>query len=346
MPEEPTLGEPPEPELSPPETLRRLILGFVTSQAVYVAAKLAVADALAAGPRSVERLATDVGADAGPLYRVLRLLAAIGVLDEQPPRSFALTELGTYLRTDAPRSVRYAAIMFGELPYQATGSLLHTVTTGETAFDHLYGTGHESWLEQHDDDAASFHSAISQLTRVVDEGVVAALNLADVDTLVDVGGGHGALLAPILQAWPRLTGILVEQESAVEGADRHLRASGVGDRATVVTGDFFRAVPSGSAYLLKSVLHAWPDERAIEILHSCHDAAGPGARLFVVERVVPEGREPVFPKVNDLIMLAVTGGQERTVAEFGDLFGRGGFDLVEVRPTRHGFSVLEGRRSL
>ena len=319
-----------------------MFCGFVIGQAVCVAANVNVAAARGEARLSVEHIASEVGAEPQPLYRVLRLLAGLGVLEESEDRIFNLTELGSFLRSDTPSSVRHAAVMFGELPYQSAGALLHTVQTGETAFDYLYGTGHEPWLEQHPEEATTFHQAIAQLTQVVDDGILATLNLEGLDVLVDVGGGHGALLAPLLQRWPDLRGVLCEQESALAGAEVHLRKAGVFARCELVSGDFFDALPSGGAYLLKSVLHSWPDDLAERILRTCRDSAAPGAHLYIVERTVPEYGEPLFPKINDLIMLAVTGGRERTAAEYSTILQSAGFKPVDHQATTQGFSLIKG----
>ncbi len=202
--------------------------------------------------------------------------------------------------------------------------------------------GHEPWLEQHPEEATTFHQAIAQLTQVVDDGILATLNLEGLDVLVDVGGGHGALLAPLLQRWPDLRGVLFEQESALAGAEVHLRNAGVFARCELVSGDFFDALPSGGAYLLKSVLHSWPDDLAERILRTCRDSAAPGAHLYIVERTVPEYGEPLFPKINDLIMLAVTGGRERTAAEYSTILQSAGFKPVDHQATTQGFSLIKG----
>lgn len=332
-------------ELAPPEMLRRMITGFVVSQALYVTAKLRIADLLGDDKsRPVEDIADQAGARRDPLYRVLRLLAGMGVFDESPPGSFALTTLGRCLREDAPGSIRQAAIMFPELPYRAAGDMLHTVMTGETAFDHVFGVGHETYLEAHTEDAATFHAAIRQLTSVVDEHIVAAMDLSDVRLLVDVGGGHAGLLVAILKAHPGLRAVLLEQASALDGARRNLGAAGLTWRAEVVEGDFFDAVPSGgSLYVLKSVVHAWSNDEAVTILGNCAVALEQGGRVCVVERVVPQDGEPLYPKLNDLIMLTVTGGRERSISEYRRLFDRAGLELTVTQETPSGFWLLYGR---
>jgi len=332
-------------ELTPPEVLRRMITGFVVSQALYVTAKLGIADLLDDDEsRPIESIADQAGARRDPLYRVLRLLAGMGVLAESPPGSFTLTRLGRCLREDAPDSIRHAAIMFPELPYRAAGDMLHTVMTGDTAFDHLFGVGHETYLEAQAEEAAIFHAAMRQLTGVVNEQIVAAMDLSDVNLLVDVGGGHAGLLVAVLKAHPRLRAVLLEQASALDGARQNLAAARLTSRAEVVEGDFFDAVPSGgNLYILKSVVHAWPDDEAVSILGNCAVALGRGGRVCVVERVIPEEGEPLYPKLNDLIMLTVAGGRERSISEYRQLFDRAGLELTGTQETASGFSLPSGR---
>jgi hypothetical protein len=329
-------------ELGPPEIARRMITGFVVSQALYVTAKLDIADLLDQNiTRTVAELADHTGAHADSLYRVLRLVAELGLLSESDPGSFTLTERGRCLRADAPDSIRQAAIMFPELPYRAAGDMLHTVMTGETAFDHIFGVGHESYLETHLDDAVTFHAAIGCLTGVVNAQIVAAIELSDVDLLVDVGGGHASLLVAILQAHPHLRALLLDQASALAGARRNLAAAGVASRADVVEGDFFDSVPAGGRlYLLKSVVHAWPDEDAVRILKNCAAALGRHGRLCVVERLVRNDGHSLYSTLNDLIMMTVTGGRERSEPEFRKLFDAAGLRMMDIHETPSGFALL------
>ncbi|MEO7261934.1 MAG: methyltransferase [Jatrophihabitantaceae bacterium] len=327
--------------MTAPEVMRRMITGFVVTQAVYVMAKLGIADLLTRDlPTSVEAIAEQVSAQRDPLYRVLRLLAGLGLLSETQPGQFVLTDLGDTLTDDAPGSVRHAAIMFAELPYRASGAMLHTVLTGQTAFDHEFDAGHEHYLEAHPADAATFNTAMRQLTAIVDEEISAAIDLTCVEAIVDVGGGLGGLLVAVLRVNPHLRATLVEQGSVVEGARRTLSEAGFAERVNVVEGNIFERVPAASFYVMKSVLHAWPDREAAQILRTCLASAAVGGRICVVERVVPEDDALLYPKLNDLIMLTVTGGRERTTAEYRSLFEMAGLTLTDVRPTASGFSVL------
>jgi hypothetical protein len=328
------------------EMVRRLFSSFVVSQAVYVAAKLGIADQLVDGDRTAAELAESNHVDGATLYRVLRLLEGIGMFRLEDGR-FGLAELGECLRSDAPDSVRDAAILFGEEPYRAAGEMLQSVTSGESGFQLVYGMTHVEYLNSTPSATATFQRAMTQLTTLVTNDLVGAINLDGVQVLVDVGGGEGSLLAGLLHSNGGMRAIMFEDQSVLPAADELLTAEGLRGRCELIAGDLFEdGVPvGGDAYLVKSVLHGYPDDRAVEILEICRAAMAPDARLLVVERVVPEGNDPLYAKVNDLVMLAVTGGRERTSAEYDGLLDRAGFELVKVTPTDSGFSVVEARRS-
>jgi len=324
--------------------MRRLVTNYVVSRSVYVAAKLGIADLLVDGPRTVDELAAAVSVQPKLLYRVLRLLEGAGVFAKSGERGFMLNDLADCLRTGAPGSIRSAALLFGEEPFFACGDLLNMVRTGDMAFEHVYKQTHFDYLAAHPQAAETFHDGIRELTGVVLEPLVAAYDYTAVRTLVDVGAGLGLLLAVILRANPAARGVLFELPVALAGAEELMRAEGLLDRCDLVAGDFFDAVPEGGdLYLLKSVVHSWNDEQSIAILRNCRRAMSQDAKLLLIERVVPEGNEPFFPKVNDIIMMVVNGGAERTEAEYRLLYEAAGFRLTEVIPTSSGFSLIEGR---
>jgi hypothetical protein len=342
MPESPSPFE--GSELSAPETLRRMIMGYVSSQSVYVAAKLGIADLLVGGPRDVDSLAAATGAHTESLYRVLRLLAGVGVFTESTERMFGLNDLGACLQSGVPGSMRGAAMLFGEEPFRACAELLHTVRTGETAFDHVYGASHFAYLADHPESADTFHDGMRQMTGVVQEALVSAYDFSTARVLVDVGAGQGGLLAAILKAHPALHGVLFETPVVVPEARQLIEGEDLAERCKIIAGDACGAVPAGGdTYLLKSVIHCFDDATATRILRNCRTVIPPDGTILLIERVVPEGNEPLFPKLNDVVMLAVSGGAERTQAEYGALYDTAGFVLTRVIPTPSGFSVIEGK---
>jgi hypothetical protein len=323
--------------------LRRLIVGYRLSQALHVAARLGVADLLNNGPMSVDELARAVGAHPAALYRLMRLLASEGVFAESEPRRFELTALAMPLRSDVPGSLRARAILDGEeAHWKAWGHLTHSVATGEPAFDRAHGAPFFEYMKAHAAVASSFNTVMTDQNAAAAQAVVEAYDFSGLGTLVDVGGGHGSLLAAILAEYPPLRGILHDQPHVVAGARPTLEAAGVADRCDIIGGDFFASVPAGGdAYLLKHILHNWDEPRCAAILKNGRDALPADGRLLVVETLIPAGNEPSYGKYLDLGMLVLLPGRERTEAEYGELLAATGFELSRVIATRSELSILE-----
>jgi len=332
-----------------PAGLLALITGFMPARVVHAAAELGLADLLVAGVNTAASLARETGAHAPSLHRLLRALASLGLVDETEPGRFALTPLGTQLRRDVPGSQRNLALMFGgERSWRCWGALLHSVRTGEAAMQPVYGMGSFEYLAAHPDAAVVFNAAMAEITRQVARAVVAAYDFARFRRIVDVGGGNGTLLAAILAAAPGLRGIVFDLPAGNAEAPRLLAAAGLTQRAEVVAGDFFQAVPEGAdAYILKSVIHDGDDGDSIAILKSCRKAIVKAGRLLLVERVMPERMEasPAHQRMAmlDMNMLALPGGRERTEAEYRALFEAARFALERVLPLPEGggLSLIE-----
>jgi hypothetical protein len=327
-------------------TLLQKISGAWISQAIYVAAKLGIADLLKDGAKSSEALAKATDVDPDSLYRVLRALASIGLFAERENRHFELTPLAEYLQSDIPGSMRAIALMFGseEWRWQPWGDILYSVKTGKPSFDHVFGMPVFAYLAQNPEAAAIFSEAMTSFTVMFSDAVIAAYDFSSIKTLVDVGGGQGSFLAAILKANPTLKGIVYDLPTVIAGAKPQIEASGLEGRCDMIAGDFFESVPAGAdAYILKSVIHDWDDEHAIAILKNCHPAMTENGRLLLIENVLPSGNAPSFGKFLDLEMLLITpGGRERTEAEFRNLFEAAGFNLTKITPTQSQLSVIEG----
>jgi hypothetical protein len=328
----------------PSAALLGLVNGYQVSQAIHVAATLGIADLLDSGPRSSDDLAEATGTHPRALYRLLRALASVGVFREDNDRRFALTPLGECLQFDAIEPVGPWAVYIGQLEFwQTWGHLLHSVRTGENAFRHIHGMNVWEYRARSPEAGAIFDRAMTGLSRGVTEAVLKAYDFAQFASVVDVGGGQGALLAAILAKHPSARGVVFDQPQVVAGAGPVLRAAGVADRCQVVGGDFFEAVPDGGdAYVLKSILHDWEDEQATAILRSCRRAIGPGGKLLVIEREISPPNAGARAKFVDLLMMVGAGGRERTREEWASLFAAGGFRLVGVTPTENMWSVIEG----
>jgi len=267
----------------------------------------------------------------------------VGVFWRDPEGRFGLTEAGKLLRSHSDGSMAWVATFAGEEPYRAWGDLIHSVRTGETAFDHVFGMGHFDYLSLHPEAAATFNRLMAWSVGVGGEPLK-GYDLAHHQVLVDVGGGKGALIAPALQANPGLRGILFDQPSAVVEAPALLRRYGVTDRCEIVTGSAFESVPSGGdVYVMSRVLHDWPDDQAAKLLTNCRKAMEKGSMLLLVEGVLQEGDASMSRLWLDLVMMVMTGGRERTEAEWRALLERTGFSLTSVRPRRPNQDLIEAQ---
>jgi O-methyltransferase domain len=341
-------GHPTAEERAAATAMLRMISGIHISAAIYVAAELGIADRLAAGPLTSAELAAGTNAHEPSLYRVLRLLASLGVFVEGEHRSFGLTVLGDRLRTDAPASMRSWAMLVEAVGGVRTFEpIVRTVRTGTPGLDLAYGVGLFDFLASHPDHAASFDAAMSERTAAFAPSVAAGHDFSGVRTVVDVGGGKGTLLAAILRAHVRLRGVLVETRAVADAAGPVLDAAGVAGRCEVVAGDFFAGVPAGAdRYLLANVLHDWDDDLAVAILAECRKAMATGGRVLIVERLIPDDPEQALPTLlSDVNMLVVTGGKERTNAEYRALLSRAGLALARVTAVSFPYGVIEGIRS-
>jgi ubiquinone/menaquinone biosynthesis C-methylase UbiE len=314
----------------------RLMDGYLATQLLYVAAKLGVADALVREPLAVDALAHRVGAQSNILRRVLRGLAAEGVLDEHDDGRFSLTPLGNCLRSDVSSSLRGAIIARGDLYYGAAAGLLEAVQQGGVPFEHVHSVGFFEYLAQHSERGAEFQGSMVDRSRHEAAEVVAAYDFGSFERLVDVGGGHGVLLTEILTAVPRLRAVLLDRLQVVERARERLEAAGLAERCEFIAGDFLTTVPpGGDAYVLSRVIHDWDDEVAIRILTNCARAIGQGGTLLLVEAVLPErARDRPETIRMDLHMLALLHGRERTEVEYDRLLVAAGFQLRRVVPTK------------
>jgi hypothetical protein len=330
-------------EPHPSQQLVQMIRGSWVSRAIYVAAKLRIADLLADGPRSAEDLAAAVGVTPRPLYRVLRALAGVGVFAREADGRFCLNPLAEPLREGRPDSLRAFAVMNGEEQDRCWDDLFETVRTGETAFDRLYGRPVFAYLGEHPEQAKIFDAAMTGFSCRAMQSVLDAYDLSEVGTLADVGGGLGTNLAAALGRYPAMRGLLFDQPHVVERARHVLEAAGVAGRCVVKGGDFFETAPGGAdAYLLGHIIHDWDDAKAGLILDNLRRAMPAGAKLLLVEHVLPEGDGASFGKLLDVHMMLVTGGAERTAAEYRQLLAAHGFRLTRVVPTAGDISVVEG----
>ena len=325
--------------------MMQMISGYWISQCIYVAAKLAIADHLTKSPQTHQSLATATHSNPSALYRVLRALASVGIFTETESGNFAMTPLAEFLRSDSPQSMQPTAIMLGEPEhYQAWGDLLHSVKTGEPAFDHRFGKGVFEYFGTNPEAAQIFERSMNNFSEIELRAISPIYDFSDFKVLVDVGGGYGELLAAILQQHPDSKGILFDEKYVIENAATTLAKHGIADRCECVTGSFFDSIPpGGDAYLLKHIVHDWDDERAIAILKTCQQAMDAHSKILVIEQVVPQGNEPSGAKMLDINMLVMCpGGKERTESEFKYIFEQAGLKLLRIVPTAEDIHIIEG----
>ena len=312
-------------------------------QSIHVVARFGIADVLGDEAQTADQLAERVQAHAPSLRRVLRALTTLGVFAEDAEGRFRHTDLSRTLRADDPASVRAWALMLGaHFVWRPLGELHESVRTGTGGFSRLYGQRFFEWLKTHPEDAAIFNAAMTSGSTNTASALLAAYDFSRFGRIVDVGGGHGALLANILAANPKAQGVLYDLPTVVAGAEP-VRAAGIVERCEIVGGDFFRSVPAGGdAYILSRVIHDWEDDPALTILGHCRRAMRSDGRLLLVEGISKPPNEPDSNKFLDVWFLG-GGGGERTEAEYRDLLRRGGFDLQRVVPTVRSNAILESR---
>lgn len=329
-------------EESPSVVLRGLIDGAKVTQAICVAATLGIADLLAEGPRDSDDLAAATGTDAGALRRLLRALAAFGVLEEGDEGTFTLTAVGEGLRSDADEPLAGWAIFSGSPEtWRAWGELLHSTRTGESGFAHVHGMSAWDHRAAHPASAAVFDRAMTDLARRSNQAVVEAYDFGRFGTVVDVGGGRGALLIALLTAHPHMNGVLFDQPHVIE--TREAAPGDIAPRLRAVAGSFFDGVPEGAdAYVLRAVIHDWGDDEAVGILRACRRAMTDDATLILIERDLGPPNELPEAKLSDLNMLVGPGGRERTIDEYAALFEDAGFRFIRSTPSAFGLHVIEG----
>jgi O-methyltransferase domain/Dimerisation domain len=315
-----------------------LLAGPFRAYAIYTAAKLGIADELADGPRTSAELAERLAADSDSLHRLLRLLAGLGIVTGDDRSGFGLTSRGELLRK-ARGSMRALAICYGEHLYRPLAELPHSVRTGEPSFPKVFGTPWLDYYAKHPDAARIFDEAMAAGSAFFG-AIPHAYDFSRAHTIVDVGGGNGALLAAVLTAHPDAVGVVLERPERVATTRAWLDRQRLADRCQAIGGDFFVSVPpGGDVYLLSRILHDWDDGRALALLRTCRRAMTRSSELLIVERVVPDAGHSLALEW-DIHMLANTGGRERTQAEFDDLLTRAGFAPRELRPLALDVSLI------
>jgi SAM-dependent methyltransferase len=322
------------------------IAAYWQSQLVFVAAKLGIADALVAGPLTVQEIAARVGAHPPYLGRILRALASVGIFAADPHGRFHLTRLAQTLRSDHPESLRnFALMLVDDYNWSAWGALEHTVRTGESAFEHVHGAPAFPWMREHPDKEKMFSASMASISVMENAAVTRAYAFGKLRKVVDVGGAHGHLLASILRSYVKVRGVLFDQPPVIEEAAKSgfIGAADLAGRCEAVGGDFFDSVPQGAdAYVMKYIIHDWDDDKGVRILQNCRKAMADDGRVLVIDHVVAAGNRFDWGKLMDINMMVMLGSKERTKDEFRQLFSRAGLRLKRVVRTASSLSILEG----
>ena len=336
---------------SPPrpyEALFQMVVGKWISQAVGTVVEIGVADQLAKGARRCSALAREAGVSEDGLYRLLRALASLGIFAEGSNRRFKLTPMGQLLRSDHPQSLAgYARFTAHDITWRPWGRLGYSVKSGLPAFDDVFGAPVFEYLSRNPEAAAVFDDAMTSISATEARATSEAYDFQGIETLMDVAGGHGLLLATVLRRHKRMRGVLFDLPHVVAGAAATFTRAGITGRVRVESGDFFKELPSGAdAIVMKHIIHDWDDDSATRILQTCHRALGPRGKVLIVDPVVPQGNAPHYGKLLDLEMLVLTPrGRERTKTEFATLLRGAGFRLSRVVPTEGPLSVVEAVKS-
>ena len=329
---------------SPSEVLLQMVFGKWVTQALGTIVEIGVPDLLTKGAQRCGDLAREAGVSEDGLYRLLRALASVGLFAESPDRRFKLTRTGQLLRSDHPESVAgFARFSAHDITWQPSGRLDYSVKTGLPAFDHVFGTPLFEYFSRNPEAAAIFDNAMTSMSSTEARAAAAAYDFKGIETLMDVAGGHGLLLATVLGRHKTMRGVLFDLPHVAAGGDATFTRAGIKGRVRIESGDFFKELPSGAdAIIMKHIIHDWDDDSATRILQTCHSALGDRGKVLIVDSVIPPGNTPHLGKLLDLAMLVFTPrGRERTKAEFAQLLRGAGFRLSRVIATESPLSVVE-----
>ncbi|HVB33759.1 MAG TPA: methyltransferase [Patescibacteria group bacterium] len=335
----------PEQSVQPHVRLVQMATACFLSRLVWAAANLRIADHLASGPKSADELSAPTGCNARPLHRFLRALTNFGILTLGEDARFALTPLGEALKSDAPGFARSTILsMAGQWSWRAWEEFQYTVETGKPAMERVFGMPLFEFLAQHPDEAARFSESMASVHEAEPAAVAEAYDFSPLGVIVDVGGATGNLLAHILARYPA-RGVLFDRPHVASQAPALLRSRGVEGRVAIEPGSFFESVPAGGdAYILSHVIHDWDEEQCLTILGHCRRAMKPASKLLLIELVLREGNAPGFGS-SDMVMMLLTGGEERTAQEYGALLARAGLRMTRVVPTASNASIVEAERA-
>ena len=332
--------------VSPSMAMRSLVLSSFMVQGIYAAAKLKLADHLSKGPLSIKKLAARTKTSEQHLARLVRALSCVGVFSVAGDGTISLTPLGETLSADAKDSLYHMVMTVGDSFYrQAWEGLTEAVKTGGNAFETVHGLKFFDFISERPQLSQSFNGWMVEVARIQCRAIIDAYDFSKIKHLIDIGGGYGALLTGILDAYPKLKGTVFDLPSVIERSplQQDERFDG---RLSLSAGDFFKSIPAGGdAYMMKYILHDWNDADAVRLLKNCRKILGPKTKLLVLDMIIPIGSGYHYSKLSDLNMMVLNhGGMERTRAEFDKLFRKAGLTISQVIPTDSELSIIEARR--
>ncbi len=332
--------------IPPPLRIFQMISGFWSSQCLYAAAKLDIADHVSGTPKHIDKIAEETKTHSASLYRVMRALASTGVFVEKDEKHFVHSDVSEVLKSDLPHSMKWLVMAeLGQEHYRGWGNLIHSLKTGKIAFDETEGESVWEYYQKNPEDGKTFMKAMTGLSEGFNAAVVPAYDWQGFKKIADVGGGNGSLLAAILNANKNAAGILFDEPYVTNKAREVLKSKGVDERVEIISGDFFKEIPQGGdAYILKFILHDWDDEKSLRILKNIHAAMKKEAVLIIIEGVLLGGNEPQVGKLLDINMLVMTGGTERNEMEYKSLLEKSGFELLRILPTHSPMNIIEARK--
>jgi hypothetical protein len=332
------------PVCGPDQVIIQTAHSFMASAALGAMARLGVADLLADGPMTMDALAKQLKANTDALTRTMRLLASIGIFQETAPGVFGNNDASQFLRSDVEGSQKDIVSFWTDpFHFKAYADMVPTILDGRTAAEHVWGKPIFEVFAEDPEEQRLFDNAMTNLSQQAVPPILEAYDFSGIDTLVDVAGGHGMLLTSIMQKHPSMKGIVFDLPHVVNGARPRIQSLGLADRCTIESGDFFKAVPSGDAIIMKHIIHDWDDEHAASILKNCKKAleGKPNAKVLLVEMLLSGNSEPEPSKFLDIEMLVLAGGRERTEEQFAKLFSAAGLKLNKIVRTKSPFVVIE-----
>lgn len=329
--------------LPPKILMSQMIFSYVVAKAIHVAAKLNIADEIAAnGPMDCFQLAAACGANVEALSRLMRALASNGIFAADAGGKYALTPMAECLREDSADSVKAMSLGTGNVFFSSMSELLHAVKSGEPGFNKAIGMPVFEYLGSRPDEGKIFDRMMTDIHGGETAPMIAAYDFSPFKTIVDIGGGNGEVITGILEKYPEVKGVLFDLPFVIERAGKNIASSGFQDHCHLVAGNFFESVATGGdAYIMRHIIHDWSDDDAVTILSNCRKAMNPGGKVLVVEAVIQEDNSPSPFKWLDLSMLMI-GGKERTKQQFNDIFTGAGLKLERITPFQHDLSVVEG----